>query len=179
MTRGVKMAKWCSRQSRDKKLRKMCPTLNVTKPLSSTPMWLSSAFKLNLSQKNIWRIDYAGLKRLNNPIMMKSLTLLFFMKLFSKDLIRRGWGRWPQLPWRQHWSRWSRRRNILTERSLSASNLSRVLIQDIIISNHHYHHYSKHCTEGDREIPVVLRGRAVWTSAQRQQVGVLPTYLPT
>ena len=125
LDRGVKMAKWCSRQSRDKKLRKMCPTLNVTKPLSSTPMWLSSAFKLNLSQKNIWRIDYAGLKRLNNPIMMKLLTLLFFMKLFSKDLIRRGWGRWPQLPWRQHWSRWSRRRNILTERSLSASNLSK------------------------------------------------------
>ena len=174
MTRGVKMAKWCSRQSRDKKLRKMCPTLNVTKPLSSTPMWLSSAFKLNLSQKNIWRIDYAGLKRLNNPIMMKSLTFLFFMKLYQKTSSEED-----EVVGHNYLGVSTDRGDLSAEISLRRGLCQHLIYQDIIISNHHYHHYSKHCLEGDREISVVLWGRALWTSAQRQQVGVLPTYLPT
>ena len=174
MTRGVKMAKWCSRQSRDKKLRKMCPTLNVTKPLSSTPMWLSSAFKLNLSQKIFGELTMLVSNVLTILSWWNHWLFLFFMKLYQKTSSEED-----EVVGHNCLGVSTDRGDLGAEISLRRGLCQHLIYQDIIISNHHYHHYSKHCLEGDREISVVLWGRALWTSAQRQQVGVLPTYLPT
>ena len=104
---------------------------------------------------------------------MKSLTFLFFMKLYQKTSSEED-----EVVGHNCLGVSTDRDDLGAEISLRRGLCQHLIYQDIIISNHHYHHYSKHCSEGDREISVVLWGRALWTSAQRQQVGVLPTYLP-
>ena len=83
--------------------------------------------------------------------MMKSLTFLFFMKLYQKTSSEED-----EVVGHNYLGVSTDRDDLSAEISLRRGLCQHLIYQNIIISNNRYHHYSKHCLEGDREISVVL-----------------------